>query len=349
MNGTSPQAAAARKLPYYQAMVEAIRQEMRRDPSVFCLGEDVGLMGGVFQSTVGLFKEFGPERVRDTPISETAILGVALGAAAQGMRPIAELMFVDFMGVAFDQILNNISKTHYMSGGSVRLPLVITASTGGGICDAAQHSQTLHGFFAHVPGIKVAIPSNPYDAKGLMTSAIRDDNPVVYLFHRKLLGLPLMSYIDVPLGNEVPEESYAIPFGEARIAREGSDVTIVAFAQMVQKALVAAAELEARGVSVEVVDPRTLVPLDVEAILRSVGKTGRLLVVDEDYLSFGVTGEIAARVAERLDRIRLKAPVRRLAVADTPVPFSRVLEPAVIPQSESIVAAVDELMSTPIK
>ncbi|MDE2368787.1 MAG: alpha-ketoacid dehydrogenase subunit beta [Burkholderiales bacterium] len=333
-----------RQLAFYQAMVEAIRQEMTRDPTVFCMGEDVGAMGGVFQSTVGLFKEFGPTRVRDTPISETAILGFALGAAAQGMRPIAELMFVDFMGVAFDQILNNISKTSYMSGGQVKLPLVITASTGGGICDAAQHSQTLHGFFAHTPGVKVVVPSNPYDAKGLMTTAIRDDNPVVYLFHRGLLGLPVMGYIDTAFATEVPEESYAVPFGQARIVRAGRDVTIVAFAQMVHKALAAAAELEARGVSVEIVDPRTLVPLDVDGILASVAKTGRLLVVDEDYLSYGVTGEIAALVAERLDRIRLRAPVRRLAVRDIPIPYSQALEPVAIPQAGDIAAAVDELM-----
>jgi len=341
--------AAGRKLPFYQAMIEAVRQEMRRDPTVFCLGEDVGAMGGVFQSTAGLYKEFGAERVRDTPISETAILGIALGAAAHGMRPIAELMFVDFMGVCFDQLLNNISKTHYMSGGSVKVPVVVTASTGGGICDAAQHSQTLHGFFAHMPGLKVAIPSNPYDAKGLMTSAIRDDDPVVYLFHRGLLGLPLMGYVETSFATEVPEESYTVPFGQARIVREGTEVTIVAFAQMVHKALAAAAELEKRGISVEIVDPRTLVPLDREAILASVARTGRLLVVDEDYLSYGVTGEVTALVAERLDRIRLKSPVRRLAVADTPIPYSKALEPVAIPQIPHIVAAVEQLMTTSIK
>ena len=346
---TQSAVAAGRKLPFYQAMIEAVRQEMRRDPTVFCLGEDVGAMGGVFQSTAGLYKEFGAERVRDTPISETAILGIALGAAAHGMRPIAELMFVDFMGVCFDQLLNNISKTHYMSGGSVKVPVVVTASTGGGICDAAQHSQTLHGFFAHMPGLKVAIPSNPYDAKGLMTSAIRDDDPVVYLFHRGLLGLPLMGYVETSFATEVPEESYTVPFGQARIVREGTDVTIVAFAQMVHKALAAAAELEKRGISVEIVDPRTLVPLDTDGIVRSVAKTGRLLVVDEDYLSYGVTGEIVARVAERLDQVKLKSPVRRLAVADTPIPYSKALEPVVIPQIPHIVGAVEQLMTTPIK
>ncbi|MBC2688830.1 MULTISPECIES: alpha-ketoacid dehydrogenase subunit beta [Pseudomonas] len=337
--------AESRKLPFYAAMVEAIRQEMQRDSSVFCLGEDVGQIGGVFQSTVGLFKEFGAQRVRDTPISETAILGTALGAAAQGMRPIAELMFVDFMGVCFDQILNNISKTTYMSGGAIKLPLVITASTGGGICDAAQHSQTLHGYFAHTPGIKVVMPSNPYDAKGLMTTAIRDDSPVVYLFHRALLGLPVMNFIDARFAEEVPEESYSIPFGQARRVREGSDVTVVAFSQMVPKALVAAGELAAKGISVELLDPRTLVPLDMDAIFASLEKTGRLLVVDEDYLSFGVTGEIIARVAEQLDRIKLKAPPRRLAIPDVSIPYSPALESAVIPQSRHIVAAVEELMT----
>lgn len=337
--------ADVRKLPFYAAMVEAIRQEMARDSTVFCLGEDVGQMGGVFQSTVGLFTEFGAERVRDTPISETAILGTALGAAVQGMRPIAELMFVDFMGVCFDQILNNISKTSYMSGGAIKLPLVITASTGGGICDAAQHSQTLHGYFAHTPGIKVVMPSNPHDAKGLMTTAIRDDSPVVFLFHRALLGIPVMGFVDIEIDAQVPLESYSIPFGQARLVREGSDVTLVAFSQMVPKALAAARELEAMGISVELLDPRTLVPLDMDAILTSLGKTGRLLVVDEDYLSFGVTGEIIARAAEQLDRLKLKAPPRRLAIPDVSIPYSPALESAVIPQSRNIVAAVEELMT----
>ncbi len=332
-----------RTAPFYKAMVEAIRLEMERDETVFCLGEDVGRIGGVWQSTAGLFKQFGPDRVRDTPISETAILGMALGAAAQGMRPIAELMFVDFAGVCFDQILNNISKTTYMSGGAVKLPLVITASTGGGICDAAQHSQTLHAMFAHVPGLKVVIPSNPYDAKGLMTTAIRDDNPVIYLFHRGLLGLPVMPFIDTNLLHEVPEESYAIPFGKARIVREGADVTIVALSQMVHKAYAAAQELERKGIDVEIVDPRTLVPLDVETIMASVAKTSRILIVDEDYLSYGVTGEIAALVAERIDKIKLRAPVRRLAIKDTPLPYSKALEPLAIPQTGDIVAAVEQL------
>ncbi|MDH4580755.1 alpha-ketoacid dehydrogenase subunit beta [Pseudomonas sp. BN415] len=338
------QASDTRHLPFYKAMVEAIQGEMARDSSVVCLGEDVGAMGGVFQATVGLHKEFGGTRVRDTPISETAIMGMALGAAAEGLRPIAELMFVDFMGVCFDQILNNIAKTHYMSGGAVKLPLVITASTGGGICDAAQHAQTLHGFFAHTPGLKVVIPSNPYDAKGLMISAIRDDNPVVYLFHRGLLGLPVMNFVDASFATDVPAEDYCIPLGQARVVLEGSSVTIVALAQMVPKALLAARTLASRGIDVEIIDPRTLVPFDTEAVLRSVAKTGRLLVLDEDYLSFGVTGEIITRVVEQMPRIRLKAPPRRLAVADMPIPFSKTLEPVAIPQVDAIVEAVGALM-----
>ena len=340
--------ATIRKKAFYQAMTEAIAQEMQRDESVFCLGEDIGAMGGVFQSTVGLHAKFGSERVMDTPISETAIMGVALGAAAEGMRPIAELMFVDFMGVCFDQIMNEIAKTCYMSGGAVNLPMVITASTGGGFSDAGQHSQTLHGLFAHVPGLKVVAPSNPHDAKGLMITAIRDNNPVVYLFHKALLGLPIMGFVDADIDNDVPEESYAIPFGEARIVREGADISIVGFSQTVAKAVVAAKQLEALGIDVEIIDPRTLVPFDTEALLKSVRKTGRLLVVDEDYLNFGMTGELSAIIAERLDTISLKAPIRRLGIPGVSIPYSRPLEMAAIPQADDIVAAAVDLMNSKI-
>lgn len=337
-----------RNRTFYQAMTEAIAQEMERDETVFCLGEDVGAMGGVFQSTVGLHAKFGDERVMDTPISETGIMGVALGAAAEGLRPIAELMFVDFLGVCFDQIMNEIAKTHYMSGGAVKLPLVITASTGGGFSDAGQHSQTLHGLLAHVPGLKVVAPSNPHDAKGLMTTAIRDDNPVVYLFHKALLGLPIMGFVEAQIDSNVPEEPYAIPFGEARVVREGADVTVVGLSQTVAKAVVAANELEQEGIDVEIIDPRTLVPFDTDALLASVAKTGRLLVVDEDYLNFGMTGEIAALVAERLDTLKLKAPIRRLGIPGVSIPYSHPLERTVIPQAEHIVASVRELMNTTI-
>jgi len=334
-----------RKQAFFQAMVEGIQQEMERDSRVICMGEDVGKMGGVFQSTAGLYKRF-PDRVIDTPISETGIMGAALGAATAGLRPVAELMFVDFMGVCFGQIMNEIGKATYMSGGAVKLPMVITASTGGGFSDAGQHSQSLHGLFAHVPGLKVVVPSNPHDAKGLMITAIRDDNPVVYLFHKAILGLPVMGYIDATIDDAVPAEPYAIPFGQARRVREGSDVTIVGLSQTVQKAAVAAQRLADAGISAEVIDPRTLVPLDVESIVRSVAKTGRLLVVDEDYLNFGMTGEIAAVIAERLDSVRLRAPIRRLGVPGVSIPYSPALEKVVIPQVDQIVAAATALMTS---
>lgn len=333
---------------FFEAMVEGIEQEMSRDERIICMGEDVGKMGGVFQSTAGLFQRFGAERVIDTPISETGIMGAALGAAASGLRPIAELMFVDFMGVCFGQIMNEIAKVTYMSGGNVKMPLVITASTGGGFSDAGQHSQTLHGLFAHVPGLKVVAPSNPYDAKGLMITAIRDDNPVVYLFHKAVLGLPVMGYVDVSIDDHVPEEPYTVPFGEARIVREGSDITIIGFSQTVQKAAVAAAALAQKGISAEVIDPRTLVPLDVDAVVGSVAKTGRLLVVDEDYLNFGMTGEFAAIIAERLDAIRLKAPVRRLGIPGVSIPYSPALEKQVIPQIEHVTEAAEALMNSSV-
>lgn len=327
---------------FFMAMIEGIQQEMERDESVICLGEDIGKMGGVFQSTVGLFQRFGAERVIDTPISETAIMGAALGLASEGMRPVAELMFVDFMGVCFGQIMNEIAKVSYMSGGAVNLPLVITASTGGGFGDAAQHSQCLHGLFAHVPGLKVVVPSNPHDAKGLMISAIRDNNPVVFLFHKALMDLPVLGYVDIDIDETVPEESYVIPFGEARMVREGSDITIIGLSQTVAKAAVAAVQLAEKGISAEVIDPRTLVPLDIDSIVKSVKKTGRLLVVDEDYLNYGMTSELSAVIAERLDEIKLKSPIQRLGVAGVSIPYSPALEKEVIPQVEDIVAAVEQ-------
>lgn len=333
-----------RRLTMAQAISEATAQEMERDPRVFVMGEDVGKYGGIFSATTGLLDQFGPDRVMDTPISETGFMGAALGAAADGLRPISELMFVDFFGVCFDQIYNHIAKNHYMSGGACKYPLVITTGIGGGYNDAAQHSQCLYSIFAHVPGLKVVVPSNAYDAKGLMTSAIRDDNPVVFLYHKGIMGLSWMSYFEGST-NEVPEEQYTIPFGQARIVREGSDVTIVTLSQMVQKSVLAAEKLAAEGISVEIVDLRTLVPLDRASVLDSVAKTGRLLVADEDYLSYGLSGEIAALIAENIDSVRLKAPVRRLAVPDIPIPFSRPLEQFAIPQVDSLVASVRGLMT----
>lgn len=335
---------AVRTLTMAQAIAEAIGQEMERDSSVFVMGEDIGKYGGIFSATTGLLDRFGPERIMETPISETAFMGAAVGAAAEGLRPIAELMFVDFFGVCFDQIYNHMAKNSYMSGGALKLPVVITTGIGGGYNDAAQHSQCLYASFAHMPGLKVVVPSNAYDAKGLMVQAIRDDNPVVFCYHKGIMGLSWMSYFEGST-NAVPEEAYAIPFGESRIVREGRDVTIVTLSQMVQKAAIAAEQLAAEGISVEVLDLRTIVPLDRAGVLASVAKTGRVLIADEDYLSFGLSGEIAALVAEHLDTVQLRAPVKRLAVPDVPIPFSRPLEQAVIPQVDAIADAVRALMN----
>jgi len=328
----------ARTLTMAQAIAEAIGQEMDRDPRVFAMGEDIGSYGGIFSATSGLLARFGPERIRDTPISESAFIGAATGAAAAGMRPIAELMFVDFFGVCMDQIYNHLAKNRYMSGGQVKLPVVLMTAIGGGYGDAAQHSQCLYATFAHMPGLKVVVPSNAYDAKGLMIQAIRDDNPVVYFFHKGIMGLPWMRYFDGAT-NAVPEEAYTVPFGQAAVVREGRHVTVVAVSQMVHKALAAAKQLQTEGIDLEVIDLRTLVPLDRDTVVRSVGKTGRLLIADEDYLEFGLSGEIAAVVAERLHEISLKAPVRRLGVPSVPIPYSRPLEEAVIPSMQSIADA----------
>jgi pyruvate dehydrogenase E1 component beta subunit len=325
-----------------KAIAEGIGLEMERDEGVFMMGEDIGAYGGIFGATEGLLDRFGKERIMDTPISEAGFVGAAIGAAAEGLRPIAEILFVDFVGVCMDQIYNHLANNTYMSDGNVKFPVVLTAAIGGGYSDGAQHSQCLYATFAHLPGIKVVVPSNAYDAKGLMTQAIRDDNPVMFLFHKGIMGLPWMSYFEGST-TEVPEESYTLPFGVARVARQGRDLTIVTLSQMVQKATLAAEQLAERGIDAEVIDLRTLVPLDREAIAASVAKTGRLLIADEDYLSFGLSGEICAIVAERSDRLRMKAPVRRLAVPDVPIPYSRPLEQHVIPQVEDIVAAATEL------
>jgi pyruvate dehydrogenase E1 component beta subunit len=334
---------ATRKLTMAQAISEGIAQEMERDPNVFVMGEDVGKYGGIFGATGGLLDKFGKDRIMDTPISETAFMGTATGAAAAGLRPIVELMFVDFFGVCMDQIYNHLAKNTYMAGGNIRLPVVLTTAIGGGYNDAAQHSQCLYATFAHMPGIKVVVPSNAYDAKGLMVQAIRDDNPVMFMYHKGIMGLPWMAYFEGS-SNEVPQAPYTIEFGKAKVAREGTDVTIVTISQMVQKALVAAAELARQGVSAEVVDLRTLVPLDKAAVLQSVARTGRLLIADEDYLGFGLSGEISALVAENLDTLRMKAPVKRLAVPNVPIPYSRPLEQFVIPQVASIVEGAQKLM-----
>jgi pyruvate/2-oxoglutarate/acetoin dehydrogenase E1 component len=318
-----------RRLTTAKAISEAIAQEMRANPEVFVMGEDVGSYGGIFGATGGLFDEFGATRIMDTPISETGFIGAGIGAAVEGMRPIVELMFVDFFGVCMDQIYNHMAKIHYESGGNVK--------------DAAQHSQCLWGTFAHLPGLKVVAPSNPYDAKGLMISAIRDDNPVLFMFHKGVMGLPWMAKNPRSIG-PVPEKAYTVPIGKAAVAHEGSDVTVVSVSLSVQHCLDVAEKLENKT-SVEVIDLRTVSPLDREAILISVSKTGRLVIVDEDYQSFGLSGEIVATIADT-DPSLLKAPVQRVAHPDVPVPYARVLEYAALPTRDKIEAAISAVMKT---
>ena len=333
--------AGTRRVTTAKAISEAIAQEMRSDPNVFVMGEDVGPYGGIFGSTGGLFEEFGTTRIIDTPISETGFIGAGIGAAVEGMRPVVELMFVDFFGVCFDQIYNHMAKIHYESGGNVKVPMVLMMAVGGGYSDAAQHSQCLWASFAHMPGMKVVAPSNPYDAKGLMISAIRDDNPVIFMFHKGVMGLPWMAKNPRSIG-PVPEEEYTVPIGKAAIAHEGSDVTVVSISMSVQHCLDVAEELEG-DVSVEVLDLRSLVPLDREAILTSVAKTGRLVIVDEDYKSFGMSGEVIATIADH-DPSMLKAPVQRVCYPDVPVPYARVLEYEVLPTRDKIKAAIAKVM-----
>jgi acetoin:2,6-dichlorophenolindophenol oxidoreductase subunit beta len=330
----------AREITYQTAINEALAQEMERDPTVVVFGEDVAggmeapgeddAWGGVLGVTKGLYHKY-PGRVLDTPISESAYVGAAAGAAASGLRPVAELMFVDFMGVCLDQIFNQAAKFRYMFGGKAKTPMVIRTMWGAGIRAASQHSQALYPIFTHIPGLKVALPATPYDAKGLLIAAIRDDDPVIFFEHKVLYDTK----------GDVPEEPYALPFGEANIVREGSDVTVVALGRMVSFAQEAAEALEDDGIDCEIIDPRTTSPLDEDTILESVENTGRLVVVDEASPRCGMASDIAARVAQ--DAFAdLKAPPRMVTAPHTPVPFSPVLEDAYVPTVESITAAVRE-------
>ncbi len=332
-----------RKLSTAKAMQEAIAQQMRSDESIFVMGEDVGPYGGIFASTAGLIDEFGASRVLDTPISETAFIGLGIGAAVEGMRPIVELMFADFFGVCMDQIYNHMAKIHFESGGNVQVPMVLMTAVGGGYSDGAQHSQTLWGVFAHLPGMKVVVPSNPYDAKGLMTAAIRSNDPVVYLFHKGVMGLGWMAKNRRSIG-AVPEDPYEVPIGKARVVRQGTDVTIATLSLSVHHSLDVAEKLEKESISVEVIDLRSLVPLDRETVVTSVAKTGRLIVVDEDYQSFGLSGEIIASVAER--NLKSLRQVSRVCVPDVPIPYAHDLEYAVLPTPARIEAAVREAVSS---
>lgn len=335
--------AKQRKISIAKAITEATAQEMRRDPSVFVMGEDIGAFGGVFGMTTGLLAEFGAERIRDTPISETAFIGAAVGAAAVGMKPIVELMFVDFLGVCFDAIYNLAAKQSYFSGGAVICPMVLTTSVGGGYSDAGQHSQCLYATFAHMPGMKIVSPSNAYDAKGLMVSAMRDPNPVIFMCHKGLQGIGWLGTVRRTIVH-VPEELYTIPIGDAAIVREGTDITLVGWASTVHLAIDAADTLKAQGISAEVIDIRSIVPLDIETILKSVKRTGRLVVIDEDYSNCGVAGEIIAQVSERGFH-DLRSPPGRVAYPDMPPPFARVLEQAALPSATKIVDTVLEIIS----
>lgn len=323
-----------KEITYRDALREALREEMRRDETVFLLGEDIGrFWGGAFKVTSGLAEEFGDARVRDTPISESTIVGAAVGAAITGMRPVAEIMFGDLTTLAMDQIANQAAKIRYMFGGQAKAPMVIRTPFGAGVNIASHHSQSLEAWFMHVPGLYVALPSTPYDAKGLLKTAIRGDNPVFFCEHKLLY----------PMKGIIPEEEFLVPFGKAEVKREGKDVTIFATMFMVHKALAAAEQLAKSGVSTEVVDPRTLAPLDKVAILASVKKTGRLVIVSEDTKTAGVSAEIAAIVAEEAIDY-LDAPVKRVAEPDTPIPFSPPLESFVIPDEKRIIKAVKEIV-----
>ena len=319
-----------REMLFREAIAQAMREEMRRDKSVFLMGEDVGPSGGIFKCCEGLFDEFGPQRVLDTPIAEAGYIGLSVGAAMTDMRPIAELMFGDFALLAMDKIVNQAAKIRYMTGGQCKVPMTIRLAMGAGRSSAAQHSQSLQAIFAHIPGLKVVLPSTPRDAKGLLKSAIRDDNPVLF-FEDKMM------YNDKGL---VPDDDdFLIPLGQADIKRSGSDVTLVATSSMVTLALEAAERLAASDISVEVVDPRTLMPLDEDTILESVRKTGYAIVIDEAPQSYGATAEIAARIGEKAFDY-LDAPVLRIGAADLPIPFSPPLEMPTIPDVDRVVATV---------
>jgi pyruvate dehydrogenase E1 component beta subunit len=325
MNAKAKQSHTAREITFAQAINEALAEEMRRDPTVFIVGEDVAEAGTPFKVLSGLVREFGKERVIDSPISEAGISGITVGAAMTGMRPVVDIMFGDFITLTMDQMVNQAAKTHYMSGGKLKIPMVMRTTLGATRRSAAQHSQSLHAWFSHIPGLKVVLPSTPYDAKGLLKTAIRDDNPVVF-FEDKMM---------YQLKGPVPEEDYTIPFGVADIKRPGRDITLVATSSMVQAALTAAELLEKGGISAEVIDLRTTAPLDKQTIIESAKRTGRAVVIDEGYERYGVTAEIASTIADGAFYY-LDAPVKRVGAMDVPVPFSPVLEDQTVPTPESI-------------
>jgi acetoin:2,6-dichlorophenolindophenol oxidoreductase subunit beta len=322
-----------RELTYAEAVREALRQEMQRDEKVFLIGEDIGTYGGAFGVTMGLIDEFGGERVIDTPISELTIAGAITGAALTGMRPVGEIMFMDFITLASEQIVNQAAKIHFMFGGKTSVPWVLRTPQGSGTGAAAQHSQSLENWFVHVPGIKVVSPSTPYDAKGLLIQAIRDDNPVLFVEHKLLYKTK----------GPVPEESYTIPLSTAEVKRPGRDLTIIATAIMVKRSLEAAEQLAAEGIEAEVVDPRTLKPLDEATLIASVCKTGKVMLVHEACKTGGYGGELAAVIAGSEAFDYLDAPIVRVAGRDMPIPYNRTLEAHTVPQVEDIVSAARRL------
>ena len=318
-----------RSLSYVMAFNEAVRQSMRADETIFCAGEDIGAFGGVFGTYGGLQKEFGARRVVDTPISEQAIVGLGVGSAVTGLRPIVDLMFMDFICVAMDQIVNQAAKLKYMFGGKATLPLTITTAGGAGLSAAAQHSQSLEAILCHIPGLKVVYPSNPYDMKGLMVSCIRDDNPTVMVKHKRLLGM----------SGVVPEDLYAVPLGQANILRPGNDITVVAWGRMANESMVAAERLAGEGIDCEVIDPRTLQPFDTATVVESAHKTNRVIVVHEAVRFGGLGAEIASQVQEEAFDY-LDAPVARIGAPFSPVPFSPALEKHYVPDAKSIAAGI---------
>jgi len=323
------------EITYREAIHDAMVEEMHRDERVFLMGEDIGVYGGAFGVSAGMLDEFGPERVRLTPISELGIVGAATGAALVGMRPIVEIMFIDFSTLAMDPIINQAAKARYMFGGKAQVPMVVRMPNGSGAGAAAQHSQCLETIYMHIPGLKVVTPSTPYDAKGLLLSSIRDPNPVIFVEHKMLYKTK----------GEVPEGEYTIPFGVADIKREGTDITVVTTGIMVHKTLSAAETLSAEGISVEIVDPRTLRPLDVDTIEKSVKKTGRLLVVHEAVKTAGWAGEVMASISETPAWDYLDAPMRRLTGKDIPIPYNRYLERASVPQEEDILHEIRAIIN----
>jgi pyruvate/2-oxoglutarate/acetoin dehydrogenase E1 component len=327
-------ATTTRELSYAEALREALYQSMKRDERVFLIGEDISTYGGAFGVTAGLVDEFGAERVRDTPISEAGIAGACIGAALTGMRPVGEIQFMDFVTISMEQLVLQAAKIRYMFGGKARVPMVLRMPGGSGTGAAAQHSESLENWFVHVPGLKVVMPSSPYDAKGLLLASIEDDNPVIFVEHKLLYKVK----------GHVPEEYYTLPLSKSHVVRTGRDLTVVATSIMVQRALQAAEQLAAEGIELEIIDPRTLMPLDDQPIIESVIKTGRALVVHEAVQTGGYGGEIVARIAASEAFDYLEAPIRRLAGLDIPIPYNRTLEYHAVPQVENIVAEARKLV-----